>query len=114
MHQDINKNSINIFDFNIENEINEEITSSDEDNITLYKLNLVKGMNAILFTNCIFFDNQNKTLPVGMDLSSKAIACLSNLEIKKRKIASFRIARLEDEKDDFSDLETRHVDVFEI
>ncbi len=112
--EDINKNSINIFDFNIENEINEEITSSDEDNITLYKLNLVKGMNAILFTNCIFFDNQNKTLPVGMDLSSKAIACLSNLEIKKRKIASFRIARLEDEKDDFSDLETRHVDVFEI
>ena len=111
---DINKNMFNIFNFNIENETNEAIAINDEDSITLYKLNVEKGMNAVLFTNCIFYDNQNKTLPVGMDLSSKIIVDMASSEIQKRKIASFGLARLEDEKDDFADIKTVHIDVLEI
>ena len=111
---DINKNMFNIFNFNIESETNEAIAINDEDSITLYKLNVEKGMNVVLFTNCIFYDNQNKTLPVGMDLSSKIIVDMASSEIKKRKIASFGLARLEDEKDDFADIKTVHIDVLEI
>ena len=37
----------------------------------LYKINLERNANAIAYANCVFYDNKNKTLPVGMNLSTK-------------------------------------------
>ena len=102
----------NIFNINPENEIAEAIRK-EGNKINFYKLNLKEGSNAISFTNCIFYDNQNKTLPVGQDLSTKMLVDVSNLVLKLKNKNTFKIAELEDEKDEFSKVNVKTVTVFE-
>ena len=102
----------NIFNINPENEIAEAIRK-EGNKINFYKLNLKEGSNAISFTNCIFYDNQNKTLPVGQDLSTKMLVDISNLVLKLKNKNTFKIAELEDEKDEFSKVKVKTVTVFE-
>ena len=102
----------NIFNINPENEIAEAIRK-EGNKINFYKLNLKEGSNAISFTNCIFYDNQNKTLPVGQDLSTKMLVDISNLVLKLKNKNTFKIAELEDEKDEFSKVNVKTVTVFE-
>ena len=102
----------NIFNINPENEIAEAI-KKEGNKINFYKLNLKEGSNAISFTNCIFYDNQNKTLPVGQDLSTKMLVDVSNLVLKLKNKNTFKIAELEDEKDEFSKVKVKTVTVFE-
>ena len=102
----------NIFNINPENEIAEAI-KKEGNKINFYKLNLKEGSNAISFTNCIFYDNQNKTLPVGQDLSTKMLVDISNLVLKLKNKNTFKIAELEDEKDEFSKVNVKTVTVFE-
>ena len=102
----------NIFNINPENEIAEAI-KKEGNKINFYKLNLKEGSNAISFTNCIFYDNQNKTLPVGQDLSTKMLVDISNLVLKLKNKNTFKIAELEDEKDEFSKVKVKTVTVFE-
>ena len=102
----------NIFNINPENEIAEAIRK-EGNKINFYKLNLKEGSHAISFTNCIFYDNQNKTLPVGQDLSTKMLVDVSNLVLKLKNKNTFKIAELEDEKDEFSKVKVKTVTVFE-
>ncbi len=102
----------NIFNINPENEIAEAI-KREGSKFNLYKLNLKEGSNAISFTNCIFYDNQNKTLPIGQDLSTKMLVDVSNLVLKLKSKNTFKLAELEDEKDDFSKINVKTVTVFE-
>ena len=102
----------NIFNINPENEIAEAI-KREGSKVNFYKLNLKEGSNAISFTNSIFYDNQNKTLPIGQDLSTKMLVDVSNLVLKLKSKNTFKIAELEDEKDDFSKINVKTVTVFE-
>lgn len=103
---------INIFDINPEKEI-EQALLMDSNKINFYRIKLKKGTNAINYTNCIFYDNQNKTLPVGQDLSSKILIDISKLELKIKKKDTFKMLQMEDEKDDFSKINIKTINVFE-
>lgn len=77
----------------------EEVIKEAEDNkkIVLYRIKLKEDTKVVYFSNTIYYDNYNKTLPIGMDINSK---CLLNLEKYKMKEVSkenFRISKLEDE-----------------
>ena len=98
---DINKENINIFNINPEIEIEEKLKDT-VNSINLYKININGIINAIPFTNIIFYDNQNKTLPIGMDLSTKILIDLNKLELEEVNTNSFNIAYFENEKDEFS------------
>ena len=108
----IDDRKINIFDINPENEMKRAI-KSDENIINFYKLNLLEGTNAVSYTNCIFFDNQNKTLPVGQDLSTNILVDVSKLDLKLVNKTKFKILKFEDENDDFSKTEIKTINVFE-
>ena len=108
----IDDREINIFDINPEKEL-AQILLGDSNKINFYKINLKEGSNAISYTNCIFYDNQNKTLPVGQDLSSKILVDTSKLELKINNKDSFKILQFEDEKDDFSKVNIKTISVFE-
>ena len=108
----LEQKNINIFNINPENEINENI----KDNINkfnLYKINIKRGMNGISYTNSIFYDNQNKTLPVGQDISTKILVDLSKVDLKLTNKTSFKMTEIEDEKDDFSKINVKTFHVFE-
>ena len=108
----LSNKEINVFNINPENEM-QEVVKLDGDKINLYKLNVKEGTCGIGFTNIIFYDNQNKTLPIGMDLSTKMIIDTSKLHLRLLKNKSFKVANFEDENNDFSDVNIKDVDVFE-
>ena len=70
-------------------------------------------MNGISYTNIIFYDNQNKTLPIGQDISTKILVDLSKVDLKLINRTSFKMTEIEDEKDDFSKVNVKTFQVFE-
>ena len=104
--------NFNIFNINLENEIYENIKAKGN-KLDLYKINLKRGINGISYTNIIFYDNQNKTLPIGQDISTKILVDLSKIDLKLNNKTSFKIAEIEDEKDDFSKVTVKTINVFE-
>lgn len=108
----LDEKEINVFDINPEAEIKETI-KQEESKINFYKLYLKQGTNAVSFTNCIFYDNQNKTLPIGQDLSTKILVDISKLNMKLKEKYSFQIVDFEKENDDFSDIKIKTIQVFE-
>ena len=108
----LNNKGINVFNINPEKEM-KEASMSYGNNINLYKLHIKEGTKGIGFTNIIFYDNQNKTLPVGMDLSTKMIIDTSKLHLRMLDQKSFNIMSFDNEQDDFSDFEIKKVTVFD-
>ncbi len=108
----IDEKEINVFNMNPEEELKNAIKNSST-NINFYKINIKKGTNGVSFTNCIFYDNQNKTLPVGQDLSTRILIDISKLKLELKKKFSFKIADYEKEKDEFSDVKIKTVNVYE-
>ena len=62
---------------------NIEIAINDKDDeINFYKINVKENMPVIFYSNIMFFDNLNKTLPDGMDIETKVLIDLSKFELK--------------------------------
>ena len=110
--EELDKKQINVFNINPETEM-KEATDFGGDKINLYKINVKEGTNAIGFTNIIFYNNQNRTLPVGMNLSTKMMVDLTKAHLKLVNKTSFNIANFFDENNDFSDIEIKNVQVLE-
>ncbi len=108
----LNSKEINIFNINPEVEIEEAMEESGN-KINLYKINVKEGINGVGFTNIIFYDNQNKTLPLGMDLSTKMILNTAKLHLNLLNKTNFKVAKFEDEKDDFSEVIIKDVEVYD-
>ena len=104
--------NINLFDINEETEMN-KIIEQKGNKINLYRLALKKGTNAISYTNIIFYDNLNKTLPLGQDLSTNILIDTSKLDIKLDKETEFKMVQFEDKNDDFSKINIKTVKVLE-
>ena len=108
----IDENEFNTFNLNPQEEIIEACNKEGKE-INLYKINLKKGDSVIGFTNIIYCNNKNKTLPVGMDFSNKVMIELTKFEKKFKKSNTFHIAKFEDENNDFSKLIIKDVIVYE-
>lgn len=96
--ESIDANKINVFNLNAEDEVKKATEKSENSKINLYKIKLEKGSNVIAFSNCIYYDNQNKTLPIGMDNDTRIIAKLSDMDIKLESKKVIRIGKLDDEE----------------
>jgi len=78
-------------------EINPEkaIKNIDSDKISLYRFNVKESMPIIYLTNSIFYDNSNKTLPLGMDITQKALIDLKLFELDLKDKRQIRINKEE-------------------
>ena len=103
---------INVFEINPEKEM-KEIVQQYSRKINFYKFNIKEGIHGVGMTNIIFYDNKNRTLPLGMDLSTKVIVDLQNLKFELKNKKSINIIRFENENDEFSDIEIKPVEIFE-
>ena len=108
----IDEKEFNIFDINPESEM-KQVIQQNGGKINFYKINLRQGTNALCFTNCIFYDNQNKTLPIGQDLSSKIMIDISNINLDLKEKKSFKMVQFENDNDDFSKIKIKVINVFE-
>lgn len=111
--EELNLEKLNVFNINPEKEMKEALIK-DENKINLYKINVKKDANIIAYTNSIFYDNQNKTLPIGMDLSTKVLIDSSKItELTSKPIKTFKVVTYENEKDELSKIKVKTVNVFE-
>ena len=99
---------INIFNINPQDLIENEL-SSKKSKISLCKINIKENTPAIFYTNILFYDNFNKTLPVGMHLSTEVLVDVSKLKLNLVKEEGFYINHKENE----FDYSTKEVKIFE-
>ena len=85
----------------------EKIATSKETN--LYKINVPEGTKLVFYSNITFFENNNKTLPLGMDISQESLINMDlyNLELVNKD--EFNINILKDEFNSF----VKNVKVYE-
>ena len=111
--ENIDTNELNVFNLDAEKEIEEALKKSDTGKVNLYKMNFAKGVKAIAFSNCVYYDNQNKTLPTGMDKDTKILAKILDTDITLQNKKVIRIGMLEDEKDDATKLIIKTINLLE-
>lgn len=71
----------------------EKIATSKE--TYLYKINVPENTKLIFYTNITFFENNNKTLPLGMDISQESLINMDlyNLELKNKEEFNINIQK---------------------
>lgn len=67
-----NEDSFDVYNLDAEKAL-EEYKDDGEGALNLIKLNYKEGLPLLYYSNIIFFDNNNQTLPVGMDLSTAVL-----------------------------------------
>ena len=78
-----------LFNINIENEL-KDFEDRGEGALNLIKINFKEDMPLLFYTNTILYDNTNKTLPEGMDLSTQVLLDCSKFEFELIKKSKFR------------------------
>lgn len=111
--ESVDTNELNVFNLDAENEIENAIKESKTGKINLYKMNLNKGVKAVAFSNSVYFDNQNKTLPEGMDLDTRILAKILDTDITLENKKVIRVGLLEDDKDDSAKLIIKTINLLE-
>lgn len=99
---------IHIFDINPKNAIEKELRSK-KSKLILCKINIKENAPAVFYTNIMFYDNFNKTLPVGMNLSTEILLDTNKLNLKFVKEDSFYVNYKVDE----FDFNTKEIVVYE-
>lgn len=85
----IKDKSFEVFNINIERELG-EYQDNGEGALNLIKINYKEGMPLIYYSNIIFYDNNNQTLPSGMDLSTNVLVDCSKMNFKLVEKSRFR------------------------
>lgn len=80
----------------------------------LYKIKIPRGLNFAAFTNIIFFNNKNMTLPVGMNLSTNILINLTDLKVTKKAEYDLNKIQFEDETDDFANIQVKQIHIIEM
>ena len=76
--QKLEEKNFEIFNINIEN----TIEKNQEDKLNLYKINIKEMDNIVYLTNIVYYNNNNETLPLGMDITDKALVDLNSYELE--------------------------------
>ena len=88
--------NLNIFNINTNNEFKDVDFSKDKE-VYLYKINIKENTPVAFYTNYVFYDNFNKTLPVGMDISTEILFDTFKSKIKEINQETFNINVYDDE-----------------
>lgn len=92
----LNNTGYNVLHINPKNAINEV---KGDNRINLYNIKLKEDSKAIALTNIAYYDNSNKTLPIGIDVSDKVLINMNDLKLELKKQKLFRINHELDEMD---------------
>ena len=85
----VNEKGFDVYNMSIEKAL-EEHQDNGEGALNLIKLNYKQNLPILYYSNIMFFDNQNKTLPEGMDLSTSVLIDCNKLSFKLVSKNKFR------------------------
>lgn len=108
MNNKKNIEGINIFYINPREALEKELDSK-KTKLILCRVNIKENTPAVFYTNIMFYDNFNKTLPVGMNISSEVLVDVDKLNLKLVKEETFYINHKENE----FNFSTKEIKVYE-
>ncbi len=108
----VKEKSFDIYNINPEKAL-EEYEDDGEGALNLIKLNYKEGLPILYYSNIIFFDNNNQTLPIGMDLSSSVFIDCKKLDFKLVAKTKFRTNNYFTESNNLVLPKTKDVFVYE-
>lgn len=85
----VKEQSFDVYDISVENALT-EYKDDGEGALNLIKLNYKAGLPLLYYTNIIFYDNNNQTLPMGMNLSTSVFLDCKKLKFKLVQKNKFR------------------------
>lgn len=108
----ISKDKFEIFNIKGQKAISNMLTENTN-KLNLYKINLKENTPILAFTNIAYFENNNKTLPLGMNVSESILINnkLIQLELKEEK--EIKIVSYKNEEDPTSDIKVKTIKVEE-
>lgn len=77
----------------------EKIATSKE--TYLYKINVPENTKLVFYSNITFFENNNQTLPLGMDISQESLINMDLYNLKLKDKSEFNINIFKDEFENF-------------
>lgn len=89
--EEIDKFGYGVYDI-IPEEALKKIKDEQESEFNLYKINIKENMPLIYFTNIMYYDNFNQTLPLGMNVTSKVLIDADKLEFIPNDMKTFNIS----------------------
>ena len=87
--ENVKEKCFDTYNINIENEL-KDFYDRGEGALNLIKINFKEDMPLIYYTNILFYDNANKTLPEGMDISTQVLLDCSKFNFELIKKNKFR------------------------
>ena len=101
----------NIYSMNAEDELKNNQISEHECN--LIKINLKENMPAIFYTNIMFYDNYNKTLPLGMDKSNSVLLDADLFSFTLKNVKTVYTNKYFTDEIDANNLITKKIHIYE-
>lgn len=89
INEKILENGFDIYNINLEKAL-EEFNDDGEGALNLIKLNYKEGLPLLYYSNIVFFENTNQTLPIGMELSSSVFLDANKLSFELVNKTKFR------------------------
>ena len=71
--------------------LNKEIEKNKLNNIDFYSLVVPKDAPLLYYTNIIYYDNLNQTLPLGLDVDTDVLIDLKKYKLNLQEEKEFRI-----------------------
>lgn len=108
----IQEQCFQVFNINVEKEL-EDYQDNGEGALNLIKLNIKEGTPLLYYSNIIFYDNNNQTLPEGMDLSTNVLIDCRKFEFNLINKTKFRTNNYFTESDNLILPKSKDIFVYE-
>lgn len=90
-NEKFDENNLNIANLNATEILNKEIEKNKLNNIDFYSLVVPKDAPLLYYTNIIYYDNLNQTLPLGLDVDTDVLIDLKKYKLNLQEEKEFRI-----------------------
>ncbi len=110
--KDLNNDKFNVFNIEGKNAIY-DLLKGDIDSFNLYKIKLKESTPIIAFTNIIYFENNNQTLPLGMNVSEGILLNNDLIKLELKSKQELKMVAYKKPEDELSDIIIRTINVEE-
>ena len=108
----LENNTFDIFNIKAEKEIS-RLLEEEPNKLNLYKINLKENTPILAFTNIAYFENNNKTLPLGMNISETVLLNNNLVELQLKEKQEIKIVSYKNPKEQLSDIQIKTIKIEE-
>jgi len=106
----LENSTFDVFNIKAENAIS-NLLKEDSSKLNLYKINLKENTPTLAFTNIAYFENNNKTLPLGMNISESILLNNNLIELELKEEQEIKIVSYKNPEDQLSDIKIKTIKI---